>query len=148
LYFQNGFGLESVVWLPDRQKTKVGIVMWGTYIPDLPSDGGWAVHGDNNIVFAKPFGCGEVIDLLDRRGEIRKPEFNVPQLYRWLMIRHRARNSYPDFVYPEGFPGNIECWMRREIDAGRFGYASGQLIYQVPNDVNGAVFRVDLALDS
>lgn len=76
-----------VALLPGSEKEKIqaGLIYSATYSgPKLPLDG-WEITGDRSVDKARFFTWQEVCSLLGEDKHIYIPEFNVPQLIRWLL---------------------------------------------------------------
>jgi 8-oxo-dGTP pyrophosphatase MutT (NUDIX family) len=77
----------STYWIATDTKTSVGFVIGGLHIPDgTITLSKWKVDDpDGDIVMAKLFDADEVFSLITSSRGIRKPEFNVGQLAKWLL---------------------------------------------------------------
>lgn len=97
-----------VALLPGNDKNKIGLIYSATYSgPKIPLDG-WEVKGDEKVDQAAFFPWQNVCKLLERGTEgIYAPEFNIPQLIRWLINSPvGVKNAY-----------DIHKWLAKNMDS-------------------------------
>ncbi len=107
---------KTVVMFAEGDKTRIGIVIATTYKGELPNDDGWKVDSSISI---KPFSATEILELLKNEQQIRRPEFNVPQLTRWLITVYNKgiseKNGNEELVT------NLQSWIIDKMEKNSFG---------------------------
>lgn len=74
-----------VALIKGENKISLGLVLDVTYSgPKVPL-GGWDVVGDRSVDRVEFFSWQKVLSLLDDKSRIYRPEFNYPQLLRWIL---------------------------------------------------------------
>lgn len=69
----------------DKGKIRAGLIYSATYSGPKLSIDGWNIVGDRSVDMARFFTWQEVCSLLEESKHIYVPEFNIPQLIRWLL---------------------------------------------------------------
>ena len=68
-----------------EDKISLGLVLDVTYSgPKVPLDG-WDIVGDKSVDRVEFFSWRRVLELLDDESRIYRPDFNYPQLLRWML---------------------------------------------------------------
>lgn len=141
----------TIVWFADEDKTRIGVAIHAQYGGEVPSVDGWTVDSDDEEVgFVKPFSVLEVIDLLRDEAQIRRPNFNAPQLKRWLILRfnEETRKEVPDVNLVQ----QIQGWVLSEMGKRGFDVIKDPLnyhflTYKPPNCITGQAIVMRVAVE-
>lgn len=103
-----------------------GLVFDVTYSgPKTPN--GWGIDDDAKVDRVEWFTWQRVLDLIDNPNSIYRPEFNLPQLVRWTMMGHGAK---------ENRVATVEGWLRSRVGRieGLYQETNGKIGYIPPYD--------------
>ncbi|MFC1625257.1 NUDIX domain-containing protein, partial [Patescibacteria group bacterium] len=74
-----------VALIKKEEKISLGLVFDVTYSgPKVPLEG-WKITTDRSVDKVKFFSWKEILNLLENKTKIYRPEFNHPQLLRWII---------------------------------------------------------------
>ncbi len=74
-----------VALIRGQDKIRLGLVFDSTYSGPRISLEGWEISDDPKVDRVKFFRWQEILHLLEDQSRIYRPEFNYPQLLRWLL---------------------------------------------------------------